>query len=519
MNKSNSSITGIVRNCVVSLALIGLTGAALGETLYLTDDTFINYGQPEKSKGDRLNVTVLNTAEPRVGYLAFDVSVLPDDLASFEFESATLRLWVKNVRNKGGGIEIRATSDPWFEETLTPQSVPDTRFTKVPVTFQVLPGDEGSYVSIDVTTLFAVGLGSQGGDPRVGFELRSVGARVDFDSKEIDTKLEDVEQTSNPAQLIVVRRKLVGEQGPAGPQGPEGEPGPPGTDGTPGIDGSSCSVASSANGARLSCTDGTVATVSNGAPGADGAQGEQGPRGPKGDPGVNGLPGVKGDKGDPGPQGEPGPQGTPGNLVLAGLTCPEGEFLRGFDNQGGILCATADTAVDYPAGTSEGSLLRLAFSGPITEAIFPYEGFDTNGHIVEGSVAIDLRCARSFIDEDDRRVYSSGAGLCPWTLDAELMPPFGLQLLVSSLTLTIVPSDANSPTGGARIIIGGFLGSEHGNRVVLFEIGLNETLDIGSPMPSAAYLNDTTNIADASFSISNGIIDSLRAPVTSYEFE
>ncbi len=309
-------------------ALLAIAGTASAETLYLTDDTFINYAQPTRSKGDKLSIKVLDTVEPRVGYVAFDSSSLPDGLTGQDIESATLRLWVKNVRNEGGGVELRLTREPWFEETLTPESLP--RSSPSSSTFQVLPGDEGSYVSIDVTGLFIASLKTRAADPRVSFELRSAGARVEFDSKEIDPNSDDLEQTSNPAELVVIRKTLVGETGPEGPPGevgPEGPPGPPGVQGIQGLpgedglrgeDGSSCSSISTANGANITCTDGTMASLLNGLPGRDG---KDGARGEKGDTGATGPKGDRGEAGAQGAIGLPGMDGRDGMDGDDGLSC------------------------------------------------------------------------------------------------------------------------------------------------------------------------------------------------------
>lgn len=93
--------------------------------------------------------------------------------------------------------------------------------------------------------------------------------------------------------------------GAIGPQGPKGDTGPAGADGVDGADGA------------------------DGADGSDGADGADG---------ANGLPGADGVDGAEGPEGPQGPQGEPGNIALAGLSCPTGEFLVGFDATGGLIC-------------------------------------------------------------------------------------------------------------------------------------------------------------------------------------
>ena len=114
----------------------------------------------------------------------------------------------------------------------------------------------------------------------------------------------------------------TGPQGATGPDGPAGADGADGDDGMPGADG--------ADGAPG--TDGD-----DGAPGADGEDGAPGADGNNGAPGLNGATGMTGATGDTGDQG---PQGAAGNLALAGMICPDGEFLRGFDASGNIICSS-----------------------------------------------------------------------------------------------------------------------------------------------------------------------------------
>lgn len=52
--------------------------------------------------------------------------------------------------------------------------------------------------------------------------------------------------------------------------------------------------------------------------------------------------------GPEGPQGPQGEQGVPGNLALAGMSCPIGEFMRGFDVAGDILCGLPDGSNENP---------------------------------------------------------------------------------------------------------------------------------------------------------------------------
>jgi hypothetical protein len=91
-------------------------------------------------------------------------------------------------------------------------------------------------------------------------------------------------------------------------QGPQGAPGLNGTDGAPGINGT------------------------NGIDGTDGTNG------------TNGIDGVKGER------------GLAGNLALAGLVCPNGTFVKGFNVAGQILCGA-------PGGTGT---VPPEFTPPIT---------------------------------------------------------------------------------------------------------------------------------------------------------
>lgn len=130
------SFPGLVVLAILTFALVH---PVMADTLFLTDDTFINYGQPDAIKGDKQFITVRDTLNPRVAYLAFDVSPLETaDGTTIPAQSATLRLWVKDVRNGGGAIEIYTNRESWYEETLTALTPPMTYPAKVPFTFQVL---------------------------------------------------------------------------------------------------------------------------------------------------------------------------------------------------------------------------------------------------------------------------------------------------------------------------------------------------------------------------------------------
>jgi hypothetical protein len=105
--------------------------------------------------------------------------------------------------------------------------------------------------------------------------------------------------------------------------------------------------------------------------GPAGPEGPRGPEGAQGPTGAQGSPGPKGDKGDP---GEPGPAG---DLALAGLTCPPGKFLVGFDDNAGLICWKPG---DPPVGS-----VQLVFEGTVQN---PGELTGANG-AVSGVIVFD----------------------------------------------------------------------------------------------------------------------------------
>ena len=118
-----------------------------------------------------------------------------------------------------------------------------------------------------------------------GLAMVAVGARAEFDAKEIDADPLEIEQTSNAMSIAVT---LLGPVGPQGPAGPEGDPGPQGTDGP------------------------------------QGPVGPQGPAGPQGEQGLAGPVGPQGPIGLTGPAGPQGPQGVQGATGAQGPAGPQG---------------------------------------------------------------------------------------------------------------------------------------------------------------------------------------------------
>lgn len=80
------------------------------------------------------------------------------------------------------------------------------------------------------------------------------------------------------------------------------------------------------------------------------------PVGPEGPAGPPGPVGVQGDAGPAGAVGPVGPQGPAGNLALAGQSCPEGQFVTGFDSLGDLICGPAPAPIATIADDFEGGL-------------------------------------------------------------------------------------------------------------------------------------------------------------------
>ncbi len=167
-----------------------------------------------------------------------------------------------------------------------------------------------------------------------------------------------------------------GDPGPIGPQGPMGLPGPlgpqgePGEPGLPGMDGSKWFTGidlpledlgtvgdfylESDTGDYFEKTTETTWTLAGN---LQGPQGEQGIQGLQGDPGPQGI------------QGEQGPQGEAGTLVLAGQSCPSGEFLIGFNSTGTqIICSGVSSPID---GDQDGFTIAQGDCDDTNATVFP----------------------------------------------------------------------------------------------------------------------------------------------------
>ncbi|MEQ9563552.1 MAG: DNRLRE domain-containing protein, partial [Woeseiaceae bacterium] len=122
----------VVHALVAVLVVLSLTlgvQRAVANTLQLTDDSFVNFGQPASNKGDQLELSVRDTSNERRGFAKFDLSGIPSSVVAADIDSATLRLWVKDVINAGGQVDLYLVEGHWDEETLTPELVPPVAAT------------------------------------------------------------------------------------------------------------------------------------------------------------------------------------------------------------------------------------------------------------------------------------------------------------------------------------------------------------------------------------------------------
>jgi hypothetical protein len=134
---------------------------------------------------------------------------------------------------------------------------------------------------------------------------------------------------------------VTGETGPQGEQGMIGETGTQGEQGTTGETGIQGEQGTTGE-AGIQGEQGTTGeTGIQGEQGTTGETGTQGAQGISGQDGTDGSPGEAGQSGPPGTDGVEGPAGTDGAsaiIALAGLSCPENNYLAGFQFTGELLC-------------------------------------------------------------------------------------------------------------------------------------------------------------------------------------
>ena len=290
-----------------TLAAVLCVSPAGGDTVHVSADTNINLASPMQVNGSGTSLFVRNSGAggERHTFLRFDLTTLPPDTP---LSQATLRLWVSAV-NDDGPVEIYPVFSPWDEQTLSAATAP--LLGPLIGSLGLSPADQGHFVAADVTLLVQGWL--DGSIPDFGLALLPTSAdpvRITLDSKEATG-------TSHSPEIEVTPIGPEGPQGPPGPEGPQGPDGPPGPPGPVGP------------------------------AGPQGPQGEPGPDGPQGPQGPQGVQGQPGPQGPPGPEGPQGPQGPPGNLALAGQTCPQGQFVTGFDTSGNIVCQWATSAIQF----------------------------------------------------------------------------------------------------------------------------------------------------------------------------
>ena len=131
-----------------------------------------------------------------------------------------------------------------------------------------------------------------------------------------------------------------------------------------------------------------------------GTQGPTGPVGPQGEQGKVGPPGPPGPPGPTGPTGATGPAGKSGKGGKGGgiplpQTCPSGEFVFGFNDEGEILCATPAGGGDGGDGGDGG---QPAVCPCFDDSAIEGQGIDWDvQQLFAGDPVFPLGCATSFI--------------------------------------------------------------------------------------------------------------------------
>lgn len=175
------------------------------------------------------------------------------------------------------------------------------------------------------------------------------------------------------AELAAMRAELKviestpGFRGPRGSQGVAGEPGPVGPPAAQGPAGRRGAFGSRG----IQGPAGEPGRV--GPRGAQGSQGGAGTQGPAGNDGRDGAQGSAGAQGQPGLTGPVGPPGPAGDVAsLAGILCPLGTFVIGFDERGLMICSNGGSTEVVRGALEESELLAAAYNNLIgTE--FPFD--------------------------------------------------------------------------------------------------------------------------------------------------
>lgn len=168
------------------------TQAAQADTLHAIDDAYIDLVTTSSNFGSNPNLFVQNVKSgDNQTFLRFDLSVLPTGAA---IEQATLRLWISKASTPGM-IDLHLVTSAWDEDTLTGASAPSTLFLR---SFSVGAGDEGDFVTVDVTDEVQDWL--DGTETNNGLALipNAGGVEVKLNSKENS-------QTSHSVQVEVAR--------------------------------------------------------------------------------------------------------------------------------------------------------------------------------------------------------------------------------------------------------------------------------------------------------------------------
>ena len=203
-----------------------------------------------------------------------------------------------------------------------------------------------------------------------------------------------------------------------------------------------------------------------------------GPQGPKGDKGDKGDTGDPGAKGDPGEKGEPGAPGTDGSLELAGLICPAGMFVRGFNWSGQILCGAPGSGDIAPP---EMIPIPLPQSQEVQTYLASLTGFEGNRVF---PFIPPIQIPAPFFGKLTGELEILGYALCEpanrMALPASLPPIFGCLPDFSVTFVAHTPTQATL-TVDAPHLFGRFTGNWDADTLLI---------DVSGPLDGYVLLND-----------------------------
>ena len=193
------------------LARAGLALAALlmllpapgyADTLNLEDDTYTNSRRSTRNYGSRSIIRIRDGRNE--GFFKFDLSALGTAIGD-DITKATLRLWIKRVRDEGA-IDIHLVTEAWTEGTTTFGSAPDIVAAPFVAAFPILDGAERVWTLIDITPVVQGWLdGVPDGFPNHGIAILPTAGSdiyIELDSKESGRNQVELEVSNVPPASV-----------------------------------------------------------------------------------------------------------------------------------------------------------------------------------------------------------------------------------------------------------------------------------------------------------------------------